>query len=115
MPRSSLIGIGRLGRIKRTKRTKFAAARMPRNKSTGAEIQKAFVSRLYESLGKLEGARDRRADHLRHLEEQYQSAWSDSFRDRVQGWMDEERGNIHEIEEKIRSVRDKIDEASRKL
>jgi hypothetical protein len=77
--------------------------------------QNAYIARLEDALERLEGARDRRQAHLRDLEEKRAEAWSDGFRDRVDGWISEEESNISDIEDKMRSVADKLEEAKGKL
>jgi hypothetical protein len=79
------------------------------------EGQEAFIGRLRDALGRLELARDSRESHLQSLNEQLSSAWSDGYRARVEEWIDNEERNIRDIEEKIRAVSDKIDEARSKL
>lgn len=77
--------------------------------------QKQFIERLEGAEEKLEGALFRRQEHLAKLIDQYQSAWSDSYRDRVEGWIDEERNNIADIEAKLDDVRSKLSEARIRL
>ncbi len=66
-------------------------------------------------MSKLEGARDRRHEHLDELIEKYRSARSDDYRSRVESWIEEERERISEIESKLRDVREKFAEAKERL
>jgi hypothetical protein len=52
---------------------------------------------------------------LDNLRDQRNSAWPDSFRDRVKGWIDEEENRISSIKEKIDRIEGWLEEARRKL
>ena len=43
------------------------------------------------------------------------SAWSDGYRERVEGWIDEEEHAIDDIEAQIRQVEDWLEEDRSKL
>ncbi len=73
------------------------------------------ISELEDRLSRLEGALERRQGHLSHLEDQRSSAWSDSYRDRVDGWISEEHDRISDIESKISQIRGWISEMKAKL
>lgn len=73
------------------------------------------ISKLEDRLGRLEGVLDRRQSHLSHLEDMRGSAWSDSYRDRVDGWISEEHDRISDIEGKISQIRGWISEMKAKL
>lgn len=77
--------------------------------------QREFISRLEGAEFKLTGALARRQEHLDELISQRDSAWSDKFRERVEGWIDEERQNITEIEAKLDDVRTKLSDAKIRL
>jgi hypothetical protein len=77
--------------------------------------QREFVQRLEDALDRLEAARARREDHLAELIDKYNDARSDSFRERVEGWIAEEKERIAGIEQKIEDVRSKLSEAVSRL
>lgn len=79
------------------------------------ENQNAYVARLEGALERLDSARSRRREHLGDLREKRDSAWSDGYREKVEGWIDEEEQNIADIESKMRDVADKLEEAKSKL
>jgi hypothetical protein len=72
------------------------------------ETHKERLEKLYSVLSKCEA-------HLDSLRDQRNSAWSDSFRDRVEGWIDEEEDRISSIKEKIDRIEGWLDEDRRKL
>lgn len=72
------------------------------------ETHKERLEKLYSVLSKCE-------THLDNLRDQRNSAWSDSFRDRVEGWIDEEENRISSIKEKIDRIEGWLDEDRRKL
>ncbi len=77
--------------------------------------QTEFIKRLEGAEYKLEAALSHREEHLAKLIGQYESARSDEFRERVEGWMSEERANINSIETKLGDVRAKLSEARLRL
>lgn len=84
--------------------------------------QEAWETRMKENLSKLEDRRDRlesaldrRRKNLSKLEDMRNSARSDSYRARVDGWIDEEHDRIAEIERKIDQVKEWISKIEAKL
>lgn len=73
------------------------------------------ISKLEDRLDRLESALDHRRSNLSKLEDMRDSARSDSYRERVDGWIDEEHDRIAEIERKIDQVKAWISEAEAKL
>ena len=74
-----------------------------------------FIDRLEGEEDKLEAALSHRQEHLAKLLDDYRNAWSDGFRERVEGWIDEERQNIADSEAKLDGVRGKLSEARLRL
>jgi len=87
----------------RTKRESFQGKVRER-----IETHKERLEKLYSVLSKCE-------THLDNLRDQRSSAWSDSFRDRVEGWIDEEEDRISSIKEKIDRIEGWLEEDRRKL
>lgn len=82
----------------------------------------AFEDRVNANIGKLEDRWDRLNDVLRHkeshvdeLRDKRDSAWNDDFRDRVEGWIDEEEKAIDDIRRKIDQIESWIEEEKDKL
>lgn len=75
----------------------------------------ANLEKNKEQLRKAQDALDRQKDHRRDLEEQIASAWSDDFRDRAEGWLDEANDKIADIEESIERIEGWIEEGYSKL
>jgi chromosome segregation ATPase len=73
------------------------------------------ISKLEDRLNRLESARDRRQSNLSRLEDMRDSARSDSYRERVDGWISDERARIAEIESKIDQTKGWISEGKAKL
>jgi len=73
------------------------------------------IAKLEDRLGRLEDVRGRRQENLNRLEDMLCAARSDSYRDRVEGWIDEERERINEIENKIHLMRGWLSEMRAKL
>ena len=73
------------------------------------------ISKLEDRLDRLESALDHRRSHLSKLEDMRDSARSDSYRDRVDSWIEEEQERIGEIESKIRQVKGWVSEIEAKL
>ncbi len=73
------------------------------------------ISRLEDRLDRLESALGRRQSNLSRLEDMKSSAWSDSYRERVDGWISDERERIAEIERKIDQVKGWILDTTAKL
>jgi len=66
------------------------------------------LSTLYDKLSKAES-------HLAELESKRASAWNDSFRDRVDGWIAEAQDRIDGLRGKVREVEGWLDEERGKL
>ena len=73
------------------------------------------VRKLEDKLDNARNALSRHEAHLDKLRGDYDSAWSDSFRDRCSGWIDECEGKISSIREHIERLEGWIDEERRKL
>ena len=73
------------------------------------------ISNLQDRLERLEGVLDHKRSHISELEEKRDSASSDSYRDRVEGWIDEEREKIAGIEGQMDQIKGWIAEAEAKL
>lgn len=73
------------------------------------------ITKLGAGLDRLESALNRRQSNLSKLEGMRDSAWSDSYRERVDGWIDEEHERIAEIKEKINQTKEWISDAEAKL
>lgn len=79
------------------------------------EKTRARISKNEDWLDNLQTRLDKQRDHLSDLHSKRADAWSDSFRDRVDGWIDEAESSIREIEEKVIRVRGFISEDQDKL
>lgn len=84
--------------------------------------QSSFKERVHASIEKLEsrlenlyGILSKRESHLSELEEKRDTAWNDDFRDRVEGWIDEEESRIRDIRDQIHQVEGWLDEQRAKL
>jgi chromosome segregation ATPase len=75
----------------------------------------ANIDKNKESLRKAEDALDRQRQHRRKLEDDIASAYSDSFRERAEGWLDECNDKISDIEESIQRLESWIQEGRDKL
>jgi len=73
------------------------------------------IEKLEGKLDKAENALERARAHLAKLENDYDSAWSEGFKERCQEWIDEETNRIRDIEESIDRLRGWIDEERAKL
>ena len=73
------------------------------------------ISKLEDHLDHLESALDRRQSNLSKLEDMRDSAWSDSYRDRVAEWIGEENDRISDIEKKIDRIKGWISDTEAKL
>jgi len=73
------------------------------------------ILKLEERLNRLESALEHRQRNLSKLEDMRNSARSDSRRERVEGWIDEEYEKIAEIKRKIDQIRGWISEIEAKL
>lgn len=79
------------------------------------ERLRANIEKNKERLQKQLDALARRERHLEELEEQRDSAWSDSFIDRVNGWIAEEESRIESIKESIRQIEEWIEQGEEQL
>jgi len=70
---------------------------------------------VVHGIGRPEAVRSRKVDHLEELEAKLSEAWSESFRERVEGWISDERDQIREIDEKIASAYAKLNDARSRL
>ncbi|HUM77813.1 MAG TPA: hypothetical protein PLP43_05255 [Methanoculleus sp.] len=84
-------------------------------KEAWEERTRENIANLTDRLDSLESALDRRQRNLSKLEEMRDSAWSDSYRDRVEGWIDEENERISDIQSTIDRVKGWIAEMEAKL
>lgn len=84
-------------------------------KEAWEERMRENISKLEDRLDRLESALERRQSNLSKLEDMRDSARSDSYRERVDGWIDEEHERIAEIERKIDQVKEWISETEAKL
>jgi hypothetical protein len=75
----------------------------------------ANIEKLGVKLDKAENALEQSKAHLAKLESDYESAWSDKFKERCQEWIDEENSRIRDIEESIDRMRGWLDEERTKL
>lgn len=96
----------------------FRAAKQANWESHQAK-REAWEMRIRENISKLEdrleSALIHRQNNLSRLEDMRNSAWSDSFRDRVDGWISDERERIAEIERKIDQLKGWISDTKAKL
>lgn len=76
---------------------------------------RARISKNEDWLDNLRSRLDKQRDHLSDLESKKADAWNDTFRDRVDDWINEAESSIKEIEEKITRVRGFISEDRDKL
>lgn len=75
----------------------------------------ANIEKNRESLRKAEDALERQKQHRRKLEADIASAYSDSFRERAEGWLDECNNKISDIEDSIERLESWIQEGKDKL
>ncbi len=73
------------------------------------------IENLKERLEKSYSILSKCESHLDELRDKRDSAWNDSFRDRVEGWIDEEEDRIASIKEKIDRIEGWLDEERNKL
>lgn len=73
------------------------------------------ISKLEDRLDRLEDALDRRQSNLSRLEDMRSSVRSDSYCERVDGWISDELKRIADIERKIDQVKEWISEMKEKL
>lgn len=75
----------------------------------------ANIEKNRENLRKAEEALERQKQRRSDLEDQISSAWSDSFRERAEGWLDECNNKISDIEDSIDRLEGWIREGEDKL
>lgn len=75
----------------------------------------ANLDKNREQLRKAQDALERQKDHRRDLEDKIASAYSDGFRERAEGWLDEANDKIADIEASIDRIEGWIDEGRSKL
>lgn len=68
-----------------------------------------------QKIEKMEGALERKRQHLDELYERLEDARSDSYRERVEGWIEEDSSSIKDIEEQLERVNSWIKEGWNKL
>lgn len=73
------------------------------------------ISNLEDRLERLEGVLAHKRSHVSELEDKRSEATSDSYRDRVEGWIDEEREKIAGIESQMDQIKGWIAEKTAKL
>ena len=76
---------------------------------------RANLEKNYEQLRRARDALSRARARADDLRDQISSAWSDGFRDRASGWLDEEEGRIRDIEAHIERIEGWIRENEVKL
>lgn len=84
-------------------------------KEAWEERMRENISKLEDRLDRLESALEGRQSNLSKLEDMRDSAWSDSYRDRVEEWIDEENDRISDIERKIDQIKGWISDMEAKL
>lgn len=86
-----------------------------RKRDNARERIEANLEKNQEQLRKAEDALERQKQHRLDLEEQISSAWSDDFRDRAEGWLDETNDKISDIESSIERIEGWIEEGRDRL
>lgn len=82
-----------------------------KNKLEGIEEkQQNFLDKLEKRLTNQQDYLKKQEDRLEDLEDKYNDAYSDSFRDKVSGWIEEAKEKISEIENDIEQLEEKIRE-----
>lgn len=89
-------------------------ARIEKREAWEARIREN-ISKLEDRLDRLEGALNHRNSNLSKLEDMRDSAWSDSYRDRVDDWISDEHERINSIERKISQIKGWISDMESKL
>ncbi len=86
------------------------------------EKQNEFLSKIEKRLDSQKEYLTKLNEQLEDLEDKYSEARSDSFRDKVSGWIDETKSkidrvenDIDSIEEKIRDVKKSIEDLEKKI
>ena len=90
--------------------------RQRREKDEGAlKRKRQNLEKNRQRREKDEGALKRKRQHLDKLYEDLNDARSDSYRERVEGWIEEDSNSIQEIEEKLENVNEWIEEDSNSI
>jgi hypothetical protein len=76
---------------------------------------RAHIATLEEKLEKAQGALARQEAHLEKLQDDYNNAWSDNFKERCSGWIEECETRISDIQESISRIESWLDEERGKL
>lgn len=91
-------------------------------KREAEERRQQFVESVHGNIANLEERRseaqvklERQQEVLEDLRNKYDTAWTDSFREKVSGWIDERELHISRLTEKIKRLSSWIDDARRKL
>lgn len=84
-------------------------------KEAWEERMRENISKLEDRLDRLESVLERRQSNLSKLKDMRDSAWSDSYRDRVEEWIDDENDRINDIERKIDQIKKWISDMKAKL
>ena len=75
----------------------------------------ASIEKLESRLENLYSILSKKETHVSELEIKRDTAWNDDFRDRVQGWIDEEENRIIDVKEQISQVEGWLSEQRGKL
>lgn len=84
-------------------------------KSNAKDRIRANIDKNKEQLRKAEDALDRQKRNREKIRDQISSAYSDTFRDRAEGWLDEANAKIADIEASIARIEGWIQEGRSKL
>jgi hypothetical protein len=95
---------------KRSKSAQFEA-----KQSRWRAKQEAHIEDLRGRLENAYGALERRERHLEKLHDDRANAWSDSFIERIEGWIDEEEERIADIKASIKRFEEWLEEARSRL
>lgn len=95
---------------KEAKRQAYEASRSAR-----AEKNQENIDKLETRLENLREILEKRNSHLDELQGKLGNAWNDDYRERVEGWIEEEEENIRNIKEQIVQVEQWLQEAKDRL
>lgn len=84
-------------------------------KSNAKDRIRANIDKNKEQLRKAEDALARQKQNREKIRDQISSAYSDTFRNRAEGWLDEANAKIDDIEDSIRRIEGWIEEGRDKL
>lgn len=79
------------------------------------ENQRDYKIKLEDRLRNQQAFLEKQQDGLEDLEEQYDNARYDDFRDRVAGWIGDRKSKISEVENDIEIIEDKIDNIDKNI